>query len=94
MDASDIAASAALTNLWDSLVRHVVGEDVIPVLLVMNWDRLHSVISKSLSSTAYLILLANGNINSSLVNKLVKCIYGSGAKKIPTVDYLGAEPGA
>jgi hypothetical protein len=53
LDASDIAASAALTNLWDSLVRHVVGEDVIPVLLVMNWDRLHSVISKSLSSTAY-----------------------------------------
>ena len=40
-------------DLWDLLLWHVAGEDVILVLLVMNGDRLHSVISKLLGSMAY-----------------------------------------
>jgi fatty acid synthase subunit alpha len=32
-----------------------------------------------------------GNIDSSLIDKLVERIYGGDASKIPTIDYLGAE---
>jgi fatty acid synthase subunit alpha, fungi type/fatty acid synthase subunit beta, fungi type len=34
-----------------------------------------------------------GNINSSLVDKLVERVYGGDTSKIPTIDYLCAEPG-
>lgn len=35
-----------------------------------------------------------GNINSSLVDKLVDRVYGGDTSKIPTIDYLNVEPGA
>ena len=33
-----------------------------------------------------------GNINSSLIDKLIKTRYGGDMSKIPTIDYLSAEP--
>ncbi|KIM75602.1 hypothetical protein PILCRDRAFT_798953 [Piloderma croceum F 1598] len=35
-----------------------------------------------------------GKIYSTLVNKLVQCVYKGNVSKIPTVDYLGPEPEA
>ena len=35
-----------------------------------------------------------GNIDSSLVDNLVECVYDGGTSKIPTFYYLGAKPKA
>ena len=32
-----------------------------------------------------------GNINSSLINKLLECAYGGDTRKISTIDYMGPQ---
>jgi fatty acid synthase subunit alpha, fungi type len=33
-----------------------------------------------------------GNINSSLVDRLIQCIYNGDVSKVPTINYLGPKP--
>jgi fatty acid synthase subunit beta len=35
-----------------------------------------------------------GNINSSLIDRLIQRVYNGDVSKIPTIDYLGPKPEA